>query len=117
MEARNQSAHPVGVVRLSRSNVQHSGRGRREDNTIKRMDNEHSPTVERSLDALSEALGKASEDLSAVRTAIDQARADIASRNTSISREVIGSAERAIERLRDVDEALRETLKLVAERD
>jgi ABC-type transporter Mla subunit MlaD len=81
------------------------------------MDTEHTPTVERSLDALSEALGKAADDLAAVRTAIDKARADIASRNTSISREVIASSERVIERLKDVDEALRETLKELAERD
>ena len=80
------------------------------------MDIEHSPTVERSLDALSEALGKASEDLSAVRTAIDQARADIASRNTSITREVVKDAEKVIDHQRRADEGLRDVLKDLAER-
>jgi ABC-type transporter Mla subunit MlaD len=82
------------------------------------MDNaDKEPTVERSLDALSEALGKASDDLAASRAAIDQARADMASHNTSISREVVKSSERVIEGLKDVDEALRHILKDLAERD
>ena len=75
------------------------------------------PTVEMSLDALSEALGKASDDLAASRAAIDQARVDIASHNTTLSRDIIRSSERVIECLKDVDEALRDTLKSLAERD
>jgi len=70
-----------------------------------------------SLEALSAAVGKASEDLSAVRAALDVARADIASRNSSLSREVVRDAERVIDHLRQADEGLREVLKDLAERD
>ncbi len=56
------------------------------------MDEHTTPTVEMSLKALSEAVGKASDDLRAVRTALDTARADIASRNTSIARDVVSNA-------------------------
>ena len=45
------------------------------------------PTVEMSLAALSEAVGKASQDLTAVRSALDVARADINTRNTSVTRD------------------------------
>ena len=50
------------------------------------MDENKAPTVEMSLAMLSEAVGKASDDLRAVRATLDVARADIASRNTSMSR-------------------------------
>ena len=66
---------------------------------------------------LSEAIGKASDDLRAVRATLDQARAEIASRNTSISRTVIKDAERVITHLRETDESLREVLKDLATRD
>jgi hypothetical protein len=82
-----------------------------------RMDEKTTPTVEMSLEALSAAVGKASEDLSAVRAALDVARADIASRNSSLSREVVRDAERVIDHLRQADEGLREVLKDLAERD
>jgi hypothetical protein len=75
------------------------------------------PTVEISLEALSDAVGKASDDLRAVRAALDVARADIVSRNTSLSREVIGHAERAIVHLREADESLRDVLKDLSRRD
>ena len=79
---------------------------------------EHStPTVEKSLQALSEAVGKASDDLRAVRTALDTARADIAARNTSISRDVVNNAERVIDHLRKADEGLRDVLKALIQRD
>ena len=79
---------------------------------------EHStPTVERSLQALSEAVGKASDDLRAVRTALDAARADIASRNTSIARDVVSNAERVIDHLRKADEGLGDVLKALIQRD
>jgi hypothetical protein len=73
-------------------------------------------TVERSLEMLSEAVGRASEDLRAVRASLDGARHDLASRNTSVSREVVRDAERAIEHLRKTDECLREVLKDLEER-
>ena len=74
------------------------------------------PTVEMSLEMLSDALGKASDDLSAARASLDVARVDIASRNTSVSREVIKDAERVIDHLRKTDECLNDVLKDLAQR-
>ncbi len=81
------------------------------------MDMPNEPTVEMSLQGLSEAVGKASDDLCAVRATIDRARADIAARNTSVSRDVVKHAERAIHHLRQTDECLRDVLKDLSERD
>jgi len=81
------------------------------------MDEHTGPTVEMSLRALSEAVGKASDDLRAVRTALDTARTDIASRNTSISRDVVSNAERVIDHLRKADEGLGDVLKALIQRD
>ena len=81
------------------------------------MDEKTTPTVEMSLEALSEAVGKASEDLRGVRATLDVARADIASRNTSMSRDVVKHAERVIGHLRDADESLRDVLKDLSRRD
>ena len=74
-------------------------------------------TVEMSLESLSDALGKASQDLRAVQVTLDQARTDIASRNTSMSRQVVKDAERAIDHLRQTDECLQDVLKDLAARD
>jgi phage protein D len=74
-------------------------------------------TVEMSLESLSDALGKASEDLRAVQVTLDQARTDIASRNTSMSRQVVKDAERAIDHLRQTDECLQSVLKDLAARE
>jgi hypothetical protein len=81
------------------------------------MDEKTLPTVEMSLEALSVAVGKASEDLIAVRSALDVARQDISSRNTSMSREVVKDAERVIDHLRQADEGLRDVLEDLAERE
>ena len=81
------------------------------------MDESTTPTVEMSLAALSEAVGRASQDLSAVRSTLDLGRADIAARNTSLGRDVVREAERAIDHLRRADEALRDVLKDLATRD
>jgi hypothetical protein len=81
------------------------------------MDEQKTPTVEMSLEALSDAVGKASDDLRAVRSALDVARADIATRNTSLSREVVGHAEKVIVHLRDADESLRDVLNDLSRRD
>jgi hypothetical protein len=81
------------------------------------MDERTPPTVEMSLEILSEALCKASCDLSVVREAIEIARTDIASRNTSVSREVLKDAERVITHLRQADEGLRDVLKDLSDRD
>jgi hypothetical protein len=83
---------------------------------VLRMDEKTSPTVEMSLEALSIAVGKASEDLASVRSALDVARADIANHNMSMSRDVVKDAERVIDHLRLADEGLREVLKDIAER-
>jgi hypothetical protein len=83
---------------------------------LTRMDEKTIPTVEMSLEALSIAVGKASEDLSSVRAALDLARADIATRNTSMPRDVVKDAARVIDHLRQADEGLRDVLKDLAER-
>jgi hypothetical protein len=75
------------------------------------------PTVEISLEMLSEAVGKASEDLRATQATLDQARLDLASRNTSVSRGVIKQAERAIDHMRQTDECLQNVLKELADRE
>jgi ABC-type transporter Mla subunit MlaD len=80
------------------------------------MDEHTRPTVEMSLEALSEALDKASDDFRAAVPAIDQARAEIASRNTSIARDVVKDAERVIDHLRRADECLRDVVKDLSER-
>ena len=69
-----------------------------------------------SLEALSEALNRASDDLRAAVPAIDQARADIASRNTSLSHDVVKDSARVIEHLRKADECLRDVVKDLSER-
>ena len=74
-------------------------------------------TVEQSLQALSDAMGKAGDDLRAVRTTLDRARADIAARNSSVSRAVVTDAERVIDHLRRTDEYLRDVLQHLIERD
>jgi hypothetical protein len=79
--------------------------------------NDDSPTVERSLQFLSEAVGKAADDFRAVRVVVDRARGDIASRNTAISRHVIVAATNAIDHLRGADEALQAVLKELEARD
>ena len=76
-----------------------------------------SPTVEMSLEMLSEALGKASADLCNARLAIDNERLDIAARNTSVTRKVIRDVERVVQDLRDTDEHLRAVVKDLGERD
>ena len=75
------------------------------------------PTVERSLEVLSEAMAKATEDLSAAREIIDDERADIGSRNTSVTRGVIRDAERVIQKLRETDERLRDVVRDLRDRD
>ena len=73
-------------------------------------------TVEQSLEMLSDAIGRASEDLCAVRATLDEARSDLTARNTSVSREVVRDAERAIQHLRQTDESLRAVLKDLSDR-
>jgi len=81
------------------------------------MDESTTPTVEMSLAALSEAIGRASQDFTVVRSTLDRARADIAARNTAIGRDVVREAERVIDHLRRADEALRDVLKDLATRE
>jgi hypothetical protein len=81
------------------------------------MDTHELPTVEMSLEALSEAMGKASDDLRAVRATIDQARAEIASRNTSVPRAIVKDAGRVVDHLRQADECLRDVVRDLRDRD
>jgi hypothetical protein len=53
------------------------------------------PTVEPSLEVLSEAIGESRRRPGHVRIRLDQERFEIGSRNTSVSRGVIRRAERA----------------------
>jgi cob(I)alamin adenosyltransferase len=80
------------------------------------MDNPHKPTVEQSLCALSDALCKATDDMKVCRRMIDRARDDLATRATSISRDVVRDAERVVKSLSDTDESLRDVLKDLTER-
>jgi ABC-type transporter Mla subunit MlaD len=80
------------------------------------VEQNNAPTVEMSLEALSEALDRAADDLHAAVPAIDQARAEIASRNMSIARDVVKDAERVIDHLRQADECLRDVVKDLSER-
>jgi ABC-type transporter Mla subunit MlaD len=73
------------------------------------------PTVDKSLELLGQALSRASDDLRAAVPAISQARTEIASRNTSVSRAVVQDAERVIDHLRQADECLRDVVKDLAE--
>ena len=80
------------------------------------MENSHKPTVEQSLCALSDAIGKATDDLKVCRRMIDRARDDIATRATSVSRDVVRDAERVVKNLSETDESLRDVLKDLSER-
>jgi hypothetical protein len=91
--------------------------GTRVDTVHVMTSHDDSPTVETSLQFLSEAVGKAAEDFRTVRLVLDRARSDIASHNTAISRKVIVSATKAIDHLRGVDEALRAVLTELEQRD
>jgi hypothetical protein len=81
------------------------------------MDAQQPPTVEMSLDLLSAAVGKAADDLCAVRGVLERARDDIASRNTAVSRRVITAAERVVDHLLETDKALKDVLLALEERD
>jgi len=81
------------------------------------MTEKNPSTVEMSLEALSQALSRAADDLRAAVPTIDRAREDIASRNMSISREVVRDAERVLDHLRHADESLRDVVTDLADRD
>ena len=69
------------------------------------------------MGSLSEAIGKAADDLCAARSTIDRARADIVAQNTSVSRDIVAGAERVIDALKRADEALRDVVNDLTERD
>jgi len=81
------------------------------------MDEKNEPTVEQSLGLLSEALGKAAADIRAVRDAVDSARKDMAAHSGSHTREIIRDAERAVVRLKETEESLRDVLKDLVQAD
>jgi len=74
-------------------------------------------TVEASLAELSEAIGKASDDLRSARATLDRVRAEIAARNTSVPRSVVADATKVVDHLRGADEALRDVVKALESRD
>ena len=80
------------------------------------MDEPKTPTVEISLTMLSDAIGKAAEDLRVAREAVERAKLDISSRNTSITRAVVGDAKHVIDCLRETDESLSKVMKDLKER-
>ena len=84
--------------------------------SVRDMDSSTPPTVDASLDVLIQAVGKASDDLRAVRDTLERARVDIAAHNTSLSRTVVTRAARAVDHLRETDDALREVVKALEER-
>jgi hypothetical protein len=78
---------------------------------------QHQLTVEMSLDMLSSAVKKAADDFRDVSVVLDRAHADIAARNSSVSRDILKSAERVVTHLRQADEALKHVLRELADRD
>ena len=81
------------------------------------MDENKPPTVEFSLRMLSDAMGKAAEDLRVAREAVERARLDIITRNSSIPRAVVTDAERVIDHLRETDESINDVMKDLKERE
>lgn len=81
------------------------------------MNEPKTPTVEISLSMLSDAIGKAAEDLRLAREAVERARLDISARNQSITRAVVTDAERVIDCLREADQSLSKLMKDLHERD
>ncbi|HEY2906007.1 MAG TPA: hypothetical protein VGJ29_08905 [Vicinamibacterales bacterium] len=75
------------------------------------------PTVEMSLTMLSDAVSRAADDLRSTRATLDRARIDIASHNTSVSRRVVDKAALVVDHLRETDEALRDVVRELEERD
>ena len=81
------------------------------------MDTTDLTTAEQALALLSEAVSRASQDLSAVRAMLDATRADIATRNTSLpTADIVRESERVVDHLRRADECLRELIKDISER-
>ena len=80
------------------------------------MDEKSEITVDQCLHSLSDTLTRASGDLRNVVPAIDQARAEIATHNTSMPRAIIRDAERVIKHLRRADECLRDVVKDLEDR-
>jgi hypothetical protein len=76
------------------------------------MDTKDLPTAEHSLALLSDAIGRAADDLRAVRATLDTARVDIATRNTSLpTGDIVRESERVVDHLRKADECLRELVR------
>jgi hypothetical protein len=87
------------------------------DGVVTMDENTGTLTVEASLGALEDVIQKAAADLLASRNALARARAEIVAGNTSLSRTIVGDAERVVDHLRLADEALTSVLAKLAERD
>jgi hypothetical protein len=81
------------------------------------MDDDITRTVEASLEMLSEAVGKATEDLDAALGVIAGERTNAASLDALTSREVIAAAKNTIDHLRRADESLRIVVSLLGSRN
>jgi hypothetical protein len=81
------------------------------------MDDDITRTVETSLEMLSEAVGKATEDLDAAQGVIAGERTNAASLDALTSREVIAAAKDTIDHLRRADESLRVVVTLLGSRN
>jgi hypothetical protein len=81
------------------------------------MDDDITRTVETSLEMLSEAVGKATEDLDAAQGVIAGERTNAASLDALTSREVIAAAKHTIDHLRHADESLRVVISLLGSRN
>ncbi len=74
------------------------------------------PTFATSLSLLTEAVGKASEDLRSVQAILQRATAEIAAPSAATERAVVTAATRAIDHLRETDEALRDVVRAIESR-
>src|SRR5262249_7977349 len=72
---------------------------------------ESAPSSDNTFDLLGQALIKASDDLTAAHGAIEMARERDENGSSAASRRLIVAATRAIDHLREVDEALSEVLR------
>lgn len=77
--------------------------------------NNTAQTVERSIEMLSEAVAKATEDLEAAQGVIAAECSNAASLDLSTSEQVVAAAKRTVDHLRRADQALRLVVSLLGQ--
>ena len=87
--------------------IQKDGDGTRLDAPLRMSHDDTARTVDESLAILTEALGKATEDLEAAQGVIAGERANAAALDPAASRIVVAAARETIDHLRRADESLR----------